>query len=237
MKTLLLAFAIVCLATLASARVEAQDRYVGVRFGVNLANEAFDANPPGISEAMRTGILAGLQVDRIFSGVWSLSTEMLYDQKGADESLNRSGKAFENYISQLGTVNLIFNYFEFPILLKASFGSGAVRPYLFAGPSIGVFFSGREEDHYTFTAGGSSVRVDTTTSNPNSYVNSLDISAIFGAGISVRLNSGQILFMDADYAFGLSNVAVIFGSSVQSRDIRLAAGILFPLYFAPFGKL
>ncbi|MFI5201732.1 MAG: porin family protein [Candidatus Kapaibacterium sp.] len=224
-------YSLIALSFLAfSARnATAQNRYIGARFGVNLANQAFEDSPPGISNSIRTGILAGLQVERIFSGTWSLMSQVLYDEKGVDESINRSGSEFGNPVTQIGTANLIFHCFEIPVLLKASFGSGGVRPYLFAGPSIGLFLSGREEDHYTVTIPGTPVRVDTTTSDPNSYVKSLDISAVFGAGISVHLISGQILFVDASYALGLSNVAVIFGSSVHSRDIRLAAGILFPL--------
>lgn len=63
---------------------------------------------------------------------------------------------------------------------------------------------------------------------------SFDFSALFGVGISVQVYSERLLFLEAAYEYGLSNVLFTGsnrypGYNVKARDIQLAAGILFPM--------
>ncbi|MFI5201734.1 MAG: porin family protein [Candidatus Kapaibacterium sp.] len=216
------------LITFTPQTADAQQSNQGARIGANLANESYDSLPSGASIGMHTGFLAGGQFDYWFDDMWALSAQVLYDQKGAHEDFNESVSGF----AATGTDDVTFNYLEIPILLKVSFGTGDFRPYVFAGPSFGIFLSGSGKVHSSSTFGGQTVTSDTTISVPDSEVKSPDIAAVFGAGVSLKLSSGSMLFFDAAYALGLTNIAKPppgDNTVVKSRDIRLAVGILFPL--------
>jgi Outer membrane protein beta-barrel domain len=224
MKKLLISLAILSFVTLSAMNADAQHSYLGVRVGANLANQSYDSLPSGTSLGIHTGFLAGGQFDYWFDDMWALSAQVLYDQKGAHEAINESVEGF----SATGTEDVNFNYLEIPILLKVSFGSGDIRPYVFAGPSFGIFLSGSGKISSSYQG----TTMDTTISVPDSSVKSPDISAVFGAGVSLKLSSGPMLFFDAAYALGLVNIAKTQpgdNTTVKSRDIRLAVGILFPL--------
>ena len=97
-------------------------------------------------------------------------------------------------------------------------------PYVLAGPRIGLFFSGNE--YYS----GDSYEVK--ESIPDTAISLIDIAAEIGAGLSLDIGSGTLLIFDASYSWSFLNlIKTRFEgfSSVNSRDIRLAAGILFPL--------
>ena len=73
-----------------------------------------------------------------------------------------------------------------------------------------------------------------TVANITDSTAKFDISIIAGAGVSITLASGLELFLDAGYAFGLNNIDYYYadktkGYYIYSRDIRIAAGILFPI--------
>jgi hypothetical protein len=214
--------AILLLVAISCFKADAQQIYMGAKAGVNLANQSQDPTETGVSRSERTGILAGVQLDYCFDKVWSLSAQVLYDQKGTNSS------------NTLDTENLLYNYLEIPILLKASITIGNFSPYIFAGPSVGCFLSGNGTLKGTFTTENSPTPQtgDTTFAINRSSVNSLDVAAVIGAGVSLKLDSGPMLSLDAAYAYGLVNIANnSFNDNVtlNSRDIRLAAGILFPL--------
>ena len=137
--------------------------------------------------------------------------------------------------SASGTADWTSSYLEIPLLAKVSFGEGAVRRYLFAGPSIGFMLSNFEKLHNTgyrpFPYG---VGVNDTTVDITDSTTKIDFSIVAGAGISLKLASGTELFLDAGYAFGLTNTDNYYydkasGLNIYSRDIRLAAGVLFPI--------
>lgn len=224
MKKLLITLAVLSFVILSALKADAQHHlYLGARVGTNLANQSYDSLPSGASLGIHTGFLAGAQMDYWFDDMWALSAQVLYDQKGTHEDI--SDPALPGLT---GTADLVFNYLEIPILLKVSFGTGDVRPYVFAGPSFGIFLSGNDKISSTYQGHS----MDTTILVPDSTVKSPDIAAVFGAGVSLKLSSGQMLFFDAAYALGLVNIAKPppgDNTTVKSRDIRLAVGILFPL--------
>jgi hypothetical protein len=247
MKKTLFSIATLGLVTFFAIRADAQNLYGGARIGANLANQnslgagvfyypywGAEDNPTGI----RTGFLAGLQLDRYFSDTWGLSAELFYDQKGAhredqlsgtiDEPQNLAGPFFES-----GTSDVTLNYLECALLLKARFGSGVLRPYVFAGPSMGLFLSGKRHDNVsdTYTESSENYTVDTTQSIPKAYIKTFDVSVIGGAGIELKVASNYIVFLDAAYTHGFTNIVPNSDGlpRASSRDIRLAAGILFPL--------
>jgi hypothetical protein len=210
----------------------AQQVMIGLRGGVNLANEDYVGSPSGGTISARTLFLAGVQIDYPISNSWALSIQLLYDQKGAhaDKYYFTTEESPDiNY----GTGDWSTTYLEIPLLVKVSFGNDAIRPYLFAGPSIGYLLSSTVRLQAT---GGMSIpnelgvtyQVDTTLSTTD-YTNKIDVSVVAGAGISWKLVQGSEFFLDASYAFGLTSSNQESDVSIYSRDIRLAAGVLFPL--------
>lgn len=225
MKKLICSFAIFSLVTLAVVKARGQQNYLGVRAGTNLANESVIPSPAsGATTSIHAGFLAGVQYEYWFDDTWSLGGQVLYDQKGAHEIMINTVDVVGS-----GFTDLSLNYLEIPILLKASFGSGSFSPYIFAGPSSGLYLSGKEHSSNWFYG----QTLNTTKSVADSDMNFIDLSAVFGAGASFRLSSGQMLYVDAAYALGLINISYNQRGEhtiVTSRDIRIAAGILFPFH-------
>ena len=210
----------------------AQHLYFGTRVGANLANQSSNPLPDGATNKLNSGLLAGAEFDYRFDSMWSLEMQGLYDQKGTNEHYTSSSTELGTPITMNGAVEANFYYFEVPLLVKASFGTGGLQSYLFAGPSFGFFLSGNESDQSFGTSNGVSQSVLKYSTVSNSTVNSPDISLIGGGGISHSFSSGQLIYLDAAYAFGLTNIAHTQSgdnTTIKSRDIRLAAGILFPL--------
>ena len=186
---------------------------MGGRVGINLANESWDpdpsANASGFSLGIHTGLIAGAQFDNWFNGDWALSVQLLYDQKGTTETVPG------------GSGNFDLGYLEIPIFVKAALATGSVRPYLFAGPSIGLLLS-------------ASVVANGQTTDLKSDYNSVDFSIVGGAGVAFDVSAGTMVFFDAGYALGLTDIdknsdGTDSNPAVKSRDIRIAAGVMFPL--------
>jgi hypothetical protein len=211
----------------------AQQMMIGARGGLNFANEAYTNLPNGESISGRTLMLVGGQFDCWLNRSWAISLQVLYDQKGANSSMNEG-------VYPPATAAWNASYFEIPLLAKVSFGGGVVRPYIFVGPSVGFLLSNNEK--FQFYSGGTSIpnglgtfgRLVDTMANITDSTAKIDLSIVAGAGISFTFDSGMQLFLDASYAYGLNNIDDYswdkdYGISVYSRDIRLAAGVLFPL--------
>jgi hypothetical protein len=233
MKKLLFSLSVLSFIVFDTPIADAQQMMIGARLGANLANQSNDSLPSGASNSINTGILAGVQFDYWFNDMWALSVQAFYDEKGSNEHYSQPVTFEGETTTATGTSNLNLNYIEVPILLKASFGSSNIRPYVFAGPSFGFFLSGNESTNTAATFPGA---INTTTSAyqdiADSSINSPDISVVFGAGVSSKLTSGQMLFLDAAYSLGLVNITKTSSgdnTTIKSRDIRIAAGILFPL--------
>ena len=221
MKKLSLCFFVGLLAISSATIGHAQQMLFGVRGGINFADQKWssggrEGSPANIT--WRPGMIAGGEFDYSFDRSWAAIIQFLYDQKGARSNM------FGIAVGPLpGPADWIASYVEVPLLARVNIGNSeaALCPYLFAGPSVGFLIS-NIESHYS----NSSNITDSTTK--------IDFSLIAGAGLSLRLVAGAKLFLDAGYAFGLTNVDNYFNDEanelyVYSRDIRISAGVLFPL--------
>jgi len=250
MKKTLFSIATLGLVTFSAIRADAQDLYLGARIGANLANQKTDqigAFAPSygaqdITNGMHAGFLAGLQMDYYFSDTWGISGELFFDQKGSHVNFHSEGTIVSppqdaGPFSETGTSDQTLNYLEFSVLLKARFGSGDIQPYVFAGPSVGLFLSGKQHDNITNVQAEGSWTIDTTQSIPISgplpgpALKKFDVSIVGGAGVDFKLGTNQILFLDAAYTYGITTIVQSSDAMIWARslDIRLAAGILFPL--------
>jgi hypothetical protein len=201
----------------------ATSTYIGVRGGLAIAGETITPPFSDFTLGTKTGFLGGGQLDYWFDPMWALSVQLLYDQKGASLTSTSSNGA------QTETDDLALGYIEIPVTAKVALGSSNFKPYLFAGPSIGFLTSAQTHQVQT-TYGVTSL--DQTADETNTF-NTVDLSLLFGAGASYQLAGGTQLMLDAGYALGLINVEknANTGTSEQigSRDIRVAAAVMFPL--------
>jgi hypothetical protein len=209
--------------------VQAQQKYIGVILGANFANESLDSLPSGIAASHRMGILAGVQSERWFGPHWGVSVQGIYSQEGHNENLDGVGTGILYGWTRTGSENVKSSSLTADVLLKRSlWANNTIRTYAFAGAAMGTILS--NTDYYNVTIskpGNPSATADTTYALGSS--NSFDFSLIVGLGISFKLDSGPMLFLDGDYWYGLTNLYEWYGGATYTRDIRLAAGILFPI--------
>lgn len=224
----------------------AQTATIGLRGGFNIASELWSSpnfNDYQASISSRTLTLFGMEYDHWVSRSFAWGIQFLYDQKGAHDIVNDgSGLSIDDIVTTPSNYSEVadwtLTYFEIPLFVKWRFATGVVRPYFFGGPSIGLLLSNIEHVYglntgYGFTEQPTYQGTD-TTANISHYTAPIDLSFVGGIGISFILPAGQELFFDAALAFGATNTDHYSGNSqgvsIYSRDVRLAAGIMFPIH-------
>src|SRR5690349_11016689 len=105
--------------------------WLGVHAGEDFGTIA--TGPPNVfgTVTSKTGIAIGAEGDYWITDNWGMSIGLAYIQKGANITNVQYGDAY----------GVVYRYLQIPVLLKATFGSGPVKPYLFAGPEIGLKLS------------------------------------------------------------------------------------------------
>jgi hypothetical protein len=214
-------------ATCLALPVEAQHR-IGVVGGLNFADADVEIENEPADVSSRTAFGIGGVVDLRLSEIFSLHFEPMYLQKGAGES--------ELAIQPGVEWKLKSTHLELPLLLKAEFGT-TVRPYVMAGPTIGILLSSDIEADFS----GLTLKGDAKDASE-----SIDFALAFGAGISYPLGKSS-LFLEGRYSLGLTNnvkggdVEIASGplaevitwdketDEIKSRGFQIMAGVTFPL--------
>ena len=162
-----------------------------------------DPKPDGWDFGMRTGLMFGGVLSYSFSPVLGLQFEPAYVQKGSkiDASSIEQGMTIKLEATLSG------DYVDIPVLFKASFGDGPVKPYLLAGASI------------AFLLGDVKLKIDKATANGQDVTNQLpsemkeqtvkvksnDFILNFGGGVIIP--AGQVnIFIEGQYNLGLTDV-------------------------------
>lgn len=174
--------AVAALAITAGARIagaEGSRVSVGIRGGLNLASfHGDDAGGGNLVPKNRTGFSGGVFVGIRLTQNFLIQPEVLYSQKGVKYWISGVGEGF--------TVKV--DYVEIPVLLKACFGSGGVKPSVFAGPAVAfkvrakIVIEDEEESAEDFRG--------------------TDFGGVFGAGLDVAVGSGSFT-IDGRYTLGL----------------------------------
>lgn len=212
---------------------ETAHTWVGLRGGVSLSSESVETALDASTSA-KTGFQGGLQIDQWFNNMFAVSVAMTLDKKGIHESYPDHSRL---HPSISGDDDYSFSYLEVPIVVRAAFGNGDARPYVFAGPSIGFLMSAEE------TISDPSIKP--SAADIKSAMNSTDLSLFLGAGFLDKLSEHFAFSIDVGYALGLtkvyknalenrpiednSTVYIINNSDAKSTDFRAAASLLFGL--------
>ena len=182
--------------------------WLGAHAGID--NGTITTGPPNAfgTATSSTGIAIGAEALYWITDNLGMSIGLAYVQKGANVNLN--GDAFV----------LAYRYLQVPVLLKVTFGSDPLKPYFFAGPEIGLKLSA--------TQSGPVLGRDTTIDFPDSLITKFNIGIFLGAGLTYQVNAETMLFLEAGYDHGLSNISPdVKDLAVFTRDIRASLGILF----------
>jgi outer membrane protein W len=199
---------------------------IGVRAGANIASQARDIDTTTLSS--KVGFIGGLDAQYWFNTNLGLNLQLLYAQKGVSEgevSIPNPVTHTQATVSR----DMSLNYLEIPLLLRYNLSDGKYRPYVFAGPSFGLFMSGKQ----TTTSTGENVasNLNGESDIPSANMGS-DLSLNFGAGISYKMTYGPAFTLDAGYAMGMSKITkagVDDAANIRSKDIRIMLGINFQM--------
>ncbi len=172
--------------------------HVGLVGGVNVATLTED-DPDVVDVSSRTHFSLGGVVDVALGRGFSLRAEPTYLRKGAVETVSEDGVSGEN--------EFLFSYLEVPLLLSYTFGAGPVRPYLTAGPSVGLFL---DADDVVLRRPDGVFKADM-----DAVIERFDVGLALGSGVSYPV--GRVtLFAQGRYTLGLANINQ--GGLVTIRD-------------------
>jgi hypothetical protein len=151
--------------------------HIGVKAGLNLADQLFTPATNGSNFSTITNFNAGVFASLPIAKNLTLQPEIMYSGCGA------------KYSEQDGdTSNYHFDYITIPVLLKYTSSIGIFAE---VGPQIGFVLSAKEDN-----------LSNSSTSDVKPYYNTTDFSAVFGVGYISTINLG----FDFRYNLGLSNL-------------------------------
>lgn len=211
-------FITLCIMFSLSIGTYAQTSKIGVIGGINLANISVDDDSTTTKNLMGLGI--GGVLDLALSNNVSLCFEPMYLQKGAEQDIQE----------EIGTINvkMKLNYIEIPVFLKILLGSGDMKPYIMAGPTIGFLMSANMEVSML----GVSVEGDI-----KDFIESMDYGVGFGGGISFAMGNNTF-FIEGRYTMGLTDIfkggtfeedMEIPNEEVKTKGIQIMGGFSMPL--------
>lgn len=203
---------------------------LGLQAGANFGDVSFDPIPADVSveTSMKTGFLFGGVLFYSFSPILGLQVEPAYVQKGAkvDQSFTEEGMTLE------AEQTLTANFIDVPILLKATFGEGSVKPYLLAGASVAFLLGDVELEIDKATIDGEDITnlIPSDERKTQLEAKSTDFIANFGGGVLIPLEKVNI-FIEGQYNLGLSdlNDEPNDDMEIKSKGIQIKAGVLFPI--------
>ncbi|MEP6591153.1 MAG: porin family protein [Gemmatimonadota bacterium] len=202
MRKLLASFALV--AVTAAGPVAAQSTF-GVVGGFASSNITISGGGISASFNSRTGFAVGVSMAHPINSDFEFAPELLYIQKGT------------KIVDGSSSAGLKLGYVELPLLFRAKFGSGETRPFVLAGPAIGLKASCSVKG----SDGSTSVSTDCGSEID---IKSSDFGVMFGAGVAHQRFSASVR-----YDLGLSNIAknTSSGESAKNRTILALIGVSF----------
>lgn len=122
-------------------------------------------------------------------------------------------------------LELASGYIDLPILLSFELNFGMLKPYIFAGPNIGIITNP--------TSNSSGFGFESNEEDISDDVETIEYSIRTGVGLELEFESFS-LFGQAYYGHGLNDIynapeGVTFPDEVYLRSIDIQLGISFPL--------
>lgn len=136
---------------------------------------------------------------------------------GGDLTFNAEG-AKKEYAEGATEVRSNLNYIRLTPQVLYFFGEygNAVRPKIFAGPSLAFLVGGKTKT----TTGG----VSSSVSSSDLY-NGFDFGALVGAGVNYRIAPGKWLNLDLGYTHGFIDQSKADNNTAYNRNIAIGVGV------------
>ncbi len=168
---------------------------------------------PGFEEKTRTEFGAGLFFNVPFHKCLSVQIQGMYLRKGSDLRI----VGFDE------DVKTVAEYLEFPVFLRYTFNFGKVRPYYFAGPSIGFLLSAKHMASF----------IPEEYEDAKNDSKAVELSLGVGGGIQILLDKVS-LYGQIQYLHGLTNIDNVelegdHSESIYSRGISYMIGVSIPI--------
>jgi hypothetical protein len=208
---------VLAVSLLVAAPVRAEVRVGGVGGG-NLASLATDSTDVKLGTLQRWSVGGELELD--LSQSFALVARPAYVGRGTDiKSMPGVGDVSSHGAGSYARTEL--SYIDLPLLVKYSFPIQGVRPYLIAGPSLGLL---RKAEGVSKFGNAAEVRDDIKKD-----FESTDISLNAGAGVGTNVGQAYI-FAEGLYGYGLTNINKdVTEPAGRNRGVQFRAGITLRL--------
>ncbi|RMG79632.1 MAG: PorT family protein [Bacteroidetes bacterium] len=190
-----------------SGYLHAQDMGLGIRGGLNLANQTFESSGLSVSPDSKVGLVVGILADLPVTDALSIQPELDFIQKGASLSTEFFGTQIES--------SQTINYLELPVMAKYKFGTETIGIGILAGPIFGFGISGKSK----VTENGTTTESDLDWDNDN--VKRTDL----GLGVGGVVNFGN-LFLDLRYVFGIADIEDTNDGKVKNKGFQVGLGFM-----------
>lgn len=185
-----------------------QSTSMGIEGGLNLANLS---TTPTFNLSSKTGFMVGGFADIGISRIISIKPAVRYIVKGyTQQSQQLQGLSFSGS----------YSYIEVPLLIKGRVPLNVVKPYIEAGPTVGLQLSASSET----TFNGQQIQ----TSDDGASYNAIDFGLYFGSGVEFRVAPGMDVFTGFGYSLGLINISKT-NISVKTNGFQITGGMKFGL--------
>jgi hypothetical protein len=183
----------------------------GLKGGLALSNLTWAGGGPSASYDNLQKPVFGAFVTFNLSPMLAVQPEVYYWTGGANVEVADGTDTYR--------MELLFNYIHVPVLAKFRFGTGQLKPVLFAGPAVSFLTTAKQKDFLNGTL------EDEMDVKP--YLKSTDFSAVFGTGLEYSLKK-IVLILDVRYNLGFSNInSVGEGTSIKNKAWMFMLGIGF----------
>lgn len=213
---------------------------VGLRGGANYATfkgdtGTLDQGTASSEYGRRFGSRVGGLLLFSVTESFAVRTEVTYSRKGSTLDASRTGRTRDGSLVRVSfDFNFKYDYLDIPVLAEYSFEIGnRFQPQVFAGPSIGFALNSNLDSETTatvFDEFGGSEEIDLDVESPDSPdIETTDIGAVIGGGVSYLLDSGDSVFLDVRYNPSLTKVNSDADADLENEAITVGIGYSFSL--------
>lgn len=190
---------------------------LGARAGANIASLSYDNLSSSVTnEEQRYGAFLAGYIEFPVLPLTSVEAGLGFSEGGG--KIEGSGTYFNQPVAGKATLKLL--YMQVPVLAKVTFTAGAVKPYVKAGPQLGILLWSKAE-----LAPENEPEVERDTKDD---MESTEFSMQFGVGLHFPGSVGS--FIEVDYTLGLTGIAKepsLLFTQAYNRMIGITAGFTF----------
>ncbi|HRI84765.1 MAG TPA: porin family protein [Ignavibacteria bacterium] len=199
---LVLLFVVLLFSSESNAQVKVS---LGLEAGINIANTT---QTPDANTNSKVGMIAGGVLELGLSKQISIVPGIRYVMKGNSFTTNNVN------VDNKG------NFLQFPALLKVKFPLTEIKPYLIAGPILGILLSSTQDQ---------STSTQSASFDTKANFETTEFSLLFGGGLDFKVATTTDLFFQFGYELGLSNISKVVNQTIKTNGIQITAGAKFGL--------